>query len=96
MVSFTSIAAVLLAATAVAAQSGGASLDCDCTTLDGSGNIIPDDAGVRNGCSGRGQLVDRNGDLKCVIVDDRTPNHTRARDFLKSCSLHGRCGAVSQ
>ncbi|KAK1993461.1 hypothetical protein LX36DRAFT_752330 [Colletotrichum falcatum] len=98
MVSFTSIAAILLAAaTVVTAQNGaGASIDCDCTTLNDNGDIIPDDAGVRAGCAGRGSLVTRDGDLKCVIIEDGTPEHTRARDFLRSCSLHGRCGFLSQ
>ncbi|KXH27621.1 hypothetical protein CNYM01_14334 [Colletotrichum nymphaeae SA-01] len=95
MVSFTFITAALLTATAVTAQlpAPGQSVDCDCTTLR-NGEVVPDDDGVRKGCAGRGYLVTRNGDLKCVIVEDGTPHHNRARDFVNNCSLHGTCGWV--
>ncbi|GKT93075.1 hypothetical protein Ct61P_10925 [Colletotrichum tofieldiae] len=65
MVSFTPIAALLLAATAATAQlpAPGQPVDCDCTTLR-NGAVVPDDDGVRKGCAGRGYLVTRNGDLK--------------------------------
>ncbi|KAK1470103.1 hypothetical protein CTAM01_16911 [Colletotrichum tamarilloi] len=97
MVYFASLATVLLAATTVIAQlpAPGESVDCDCTTLR-NGGVVPDDDGVRKGCAGRGSLVTRNGDLKCVIVEDGTPDHNRARDFVRNCSLHGSCGWVGQ
>ncbi|KAL0931160.1 uncharacterized protein CTRU02_213895, partial [Colletotrichum truncatum] len=86
-----------ISATAVAAQlpDPGQEVDCDCTDLR-NGVVIPDDAGTRSGCAGRGYLVNRNGDLKCVIVEDGTPHHTRARDFVNHCHLHGTCGWVGQ
>lgn len=45
----------------------GDPVDCDCTTLDSNGNVIPDDAGVRKGCAGRGYLVTDDGNLKVSI-----------------------------
>ncbi|KAF4859358.1 hypothetical protein CGCSCA2_v006330 [Colletotrichum siamense] len=98
MVSFTSIVVAIMAATTAMAQfpAPGEEVDCDCTDLK-DGEVVPDDDGVRRGCANRGYLVTRDGgDLKCVIVEDGTEHHDRARDFVNNCSLHGTCGYVGQ
>ncbi|TEA20910.1 hypothetical protein C8034_v008001 [Colletotrichum sidae] len=98
MVSFKSLAVAFIAATTALAQSSsspnpGDEMDCDCTTSAGG----PDDSGTYAGCEGRGQIKLAAGDdYKCVVVEDGTPGHDRARDFISHCSQHGTCGWVTK